>query len=519
MSALARFFKQRGDNVCGYDRTASPLTKQLEAEGIAIHYVDDPKQIPDDIDLVIYTPAVPHETNEFQALLQRGVPMEKRSQILGELTRGKRCVAVAGSHGKTTTSAMIAYLLSNGTKGCSAFLGGISKNFDSNLLVNADSPWVVVEADEYDRSFLQLHPYYSVITATDPDHLDIYGTHRNLLEAFAQFANQTDREGQLFIKDGIGFEDANEETAGHGKHFTGKAMVGGKDITELRHSDKTVKEDVKTSAALSQSANSEDSIKVSRHAFHETVHNAHPHSHGEEEKEHYGLSLAKDLKVETYTARSIDADYYAINVRHYGASIYFDMRTPQGVLYDMQLTNSSLYNVENATVATAVAFACGLDEHQVRYGLKTFAGIKRRFEYRINEPYMVYIDDYAHHPREIAACIESVKYLYPDKRIVGVFQPHLYSRTADLYKEFAEALSPLDEIVLMDIYPAREKAIPGVTSRLILNEIKSMNRYIVPRNEVPQMCVALCPDVVISMGAGDIDREVPKIEAALRESL
>lgn len=475
MSALARFFKQRGDSVCGYDRTASPLTRQLEAEGIAIHYVDDPALIPDNIDIVIYTPAVSHDTREFQALLQRGVPMEKRSQMLGELTRGKKCVAVAGSHGKTTTSAMIAHLLNNSATGCSAFLGGIAKNLDSNLIVNADSPWVVVEADEYDRSFLQLQPYYSVITATDPDHLDIYGTHHNMLEAFAQFANQTDRNGQLFIKYGVGFDNDRKDNASCDKHFAGKAMANDNEPPQ--------------------------------------------HHHEPEEQKHYGLSLAEDLKAETYTAQGLDADYYAINVRHYGADIYFDMRTPQGVLYDMQLTNSCLYNVENATVAAAVAFACGLDEHQVRHGLKTFAGIRRRFEYRINEPGLIYIDDYAHHPREIAACIESVKYLYPDKRIVGVFQPHLYSRTADLYKEFAEALSPLDETVLMDIYPAREKAIPGVTSRLILNEMHTMNRYIVPRNEVPQMCVALCPDVVISMGAGDIDREVPKIEAALRESL
>lgn len=496
MSALARFFKQRGDSVCGYDRTASPLTKQLESESIPVHYVDDPAQIPDDIDIAIYTPAVPSDTKEFRTLQQRGVPMEKRSQVLGELTKGKKCVAVAGSHGKTTISSMIAYLLSSGDEGCTAFLGGIAKNFDSNLLVNTASRWMVVEADEYDRSFLQLHPYYSVITATDPDHLDIYGTHRHLLDAFAQFANQTDREGQLFIKDGVGFEDASEATTGHGKHFMGKAMVGGKDIAEVGCEEKP------ENSAPQRTAEPKD---------YRTDH--------DEERSRYGLSLASDLRVATYTARGIDADYYAINVRHYGGDIYFDMRTPQGVLYDLQLTNSSLYNVENATVAAAVAFACGLNEHQVRYGLKTFAGIKRRFDYRVNEPGMVYIDDYAHHPCEIAACIESVKYLYPGKRIVGVFQPHLYSRTADLYKEFAEALSPLDEIVLMDIYPAREMPIPGVTSRLILNEIHSMNRYIVPREEVPQTCVALCPDVVISMGAGDIDREVCKIEAALRDSL
>ncbi len=237
------------------------------------------------------------------------------------------------------------------------------------------------------------------------------------------------------------------------------------------------------------------------------------------QQEGCGLAIDKSLTLATYSARSIESDYYAINVRHYGSSIYFDLRTPTKVYYDMELTNSSLYNVENATVAAAVAFACGLTEEEVRHGLKTFDGILRRFDYRINEPKLVYIDDYAHHPKEIAATIESVRYLYPGKRIVGVFQPHLYSRTADLYKEFAEALSPLDEIILMDIYPAREKPIPGVTSRLIMNEIHRMNRYLVARDEVPTFCVALCPDVVLSMGAGDIDREVPKIEQALRDNI
>lgn len=487
MSALARYFKQRGDEVSGYDRTESPLTKQLVSEGIAVHYDDDPSMIPADIDIAIYTPAVPKDTKEFIFLQEKNIRMEKRSQMLGELTRGKKCIAVAGSHGKTTTSAMIAHLLSKSEMGCSAFLGGIAKNFDSNLLVNNKSEWVVVEADEFDRSFLQLHPYYSVITATDPDHLDIYGSHRNLLDAFAQFANQTDPEGQLFIKEGAGYLDESEETEGRGRHFSGKAMISGHDL----------------------SAKEEDSNPLHLHLQHE--------SH--EEHEHYGLKVNDNIKTETYTARGIESDYYAINVRNYNGNIYFDMRTPKQVYYDIELQNSCLYNVENATVAAAVAFACGLTEYEVRYGLKTFTGIRRRFDYHINEPGMVYIDDYAHHPREIAATIESARYLYPDKRIIGVFQPHLYSRTADLYKEFAEALSPLDEVILMDIYPAREKPIPGVTSRLILNEIHNMNRYIVAREDVPRMCVALCPDVVISMGAGDIDREVPKIEQALRENM
>ena len=449
MSAIARFFKQSGHTVSGYDRTESPLTRQLVEEGIPIHYDDNPDLIPANIDLTIYTPAIPQDNKEFQHLQQSGCPMKKRSQVLGELTRGKKCIAVAGSHGKTTTSAMIAYLLSKSDFGCSAFLGGISKNFDSNLLVNTDSEYIVVEADEYDRSFLQLHPYFSVITATDPDHLDIYGTHEKLIEAFEQYANQTSPDGALFVKEGL----------------------------------------------------------VEHH-----------HDHEEEEEHHcHHLHIGEEIKCYTYSARSIEPDYYAINVRNYNGNIYFDLRTPGKVLYDLELTASCLYNVENAVAAAAVALSCGLDEYQLRNGLKTFQGIRRRFDVRIKNKDLVYIDDYAHHPKEIAATIESIKYLYPDKRIVGIFQPHLYSRTKDLADDFAEALKPLDEIILMPIYPAREKPIPGVSSGMILRKMETMNKYLCSADQVPDLVEALCPDVVVTMGAGDIDRLVPILEQRLTE--
>ncbi len=449
MSAIARFFKQSGHTVSGYDRTESPLTRQLVEEGIPIHYDDNPDLIPANIDLTIYTPAIPQDNKEFQHLQQSGCPMKKRSQVLGELTRGKKCIAVAGSHGKTTTSAMIAYLLSKSDFGCSAFLGGISKNFDSNLLVNTDSEYIVVEADEYDRSFLQLHPYFSVITATDPDHLDIYGTHEKLIEAFEQYANQTSPDGALFVKEGL----------------------------------------------------------VEHH-----------HDHEEEEEHHcHHLHIGEEIKCYTYSARSIEPDYYAINVRNYNGNIYFDLRTPGKVLYDLELTASCLYNVENAVAAAAVALSCGLDEYQLRNGLKTFQGIRRRFDVRIKNKDLVYIDDYAHHPKEIAATIESIKYLYPDKRIVGIFQPHLYSRTKDLANDFAEALKPLDEIILMPIYPAREKPIPGVSSGMILRKMETMNKYLCSADQVPDLVEALCPDVVVTMGAGDIDRLVPILEQRLTE--
>lgn len=449
MSAIARFFKQSGHIVSGYDRTESPLTRKLVDEGIPVHYEDNIALIPSGVDLVIYTPAIPQENKEFQYLQQSGCPMKKRSQVLGELTVGKKCIAVAGSHGKTTTSAMIAYLLSKTDMGCSAFLGGISKNFESNLLVNNKSEYVVVEADEYDRSFLQLHPYYSVITATDPDHLDIYGTHEKLIEAFEQYANQTSPDGALFVKEGL----------------------------------------------------------VEHH-----------HSHDEEKEEHnHHLHISEDIKCYTYSARSIEPDYYAINVRNYNGNIFFDLRTPDKVLYDLELTASCLYNVENAVAAAAVALCCGLDEYQLRNGLKTFQGIRRRFDVRVKTKDIVYIDDYAHHPKEIAATIESIKYLYPGKRVVGIFQPHLYSRTKDLADEFVEALKPLDEIILMPIYPAREKPIPGVSSGMILRKMETMNKYLCSAEQVPDLVEALCPDVVVTMGAGDIDRLVPVLEQRLLE--
>lgn len=457
MSALARFFHRRGDTVSGYDRTPSPLTAELEAEGIAIHYDDRPEELPDDIDLAIYTPAVPEELGEFQSLREREVKMEKRSQVLGELTRGKRCIAVAGSHGKTTTSTLIAHLLSNAPCGCSAFLGGISKNFGSNLVVNNGSEYVVVEADEYDRSFLQLHPHYTVITATDADHLDIYGTHHSLLEAYAQFANQTDPDGMVLLKNGIFLED-DGDPFGH-------------------------------------------------------------HDHDDHDGHHHGQYDFLHIPHSTYTAHGIEADYYAINVRTYNGNLFFDLRTPDGVLYDLEMDGAPLVNVENAVAASAIALLCGLDHYQLRHGLKTFSGVRRRFDYRIREKDLVYIDDYAHHPQEIERTIESVRYLYPGKRVVGVFQPHLYTRTRDFADEFARVLSSLDEIIMMPIYPAREKPILGVTSSMVLRKIDSMSKYLCTPDQVLELVPALCPDVVLTLGAGDIDRLVPRLEATLRENM
>lgn len=467
MSALARFFHRRGDTVSGYDRTPSPLTDELRTEGIDIHFDDNPDLIPAQVDLAVYTPAVPAETLEFQSLVARGVRMEKRSQVLGEVTRGKRCIAVAGSHGKTTTTTMIAHLLSKAPCGCSAFLGGISKNFDSNLLVNPDSQYVVVEADEYDRSFLQLHPYMAVITATDPDHLDIYGTHEHMMEAYLQFANQVEPGGRLFLKENIFLTAGGEPFVEYGAHH---------------------------------------------HHDHEDHHGHEDHHDHDEEKTLTG-------NVSTYTARGIEADYYAINVRNYGGNLFFDLRTPDGVLYDLELQGAPLVNVENAVAASAVALACGLDQFQLRSGLKSFAGVRRRFDYRIREKDLVYIDDYAHHPSELQSTIEAVRYLYPGKRVVGIFQPHLYTRTRDFADDFARVLQTLDEVIMMPIYPAREKPILGVTSSMVLRKMDTMSKYLCTPDQVLELVPALCPDVVLTLGAGDIDRLVPRLETVLRENL
>ena len=300
----------------------------------------------------------------------------------------------------------------------------------------------------------------AVITATDPDHLDIYGDHEHMLEAYLQFANQTDADGHLFLKEGIFTREDGEPFVEYG-----------------------------------------------------------PHHHHDHEHDHHIEHSILNTKHSTYTARGIEADYYAINVRTYNGNLFFDLRTPDGVLYDLELDGTALFNVENAVAASAVALACGLNQFQLRHGLKSFAGVRRRFDYRIREKELVYIDDYAHHPQEIRSTLESVRYLYPGKRVVGIFQPHLYTRTRDLADEFAEVLGTLDELVMMPIYPAREKPILGVTSSMVLRKVDSMSKYLCTPDQVLELVPALCPDVVVTLGAGDIDRLVPRLEAVLREQM
>lgn len=433
MSAIARYFLLKGDNIFGYDLTRTELTQELEKEGMSIVYEDNIDLLPKDIDMVIYTPAIPKDNTIFNYFINSNTPIVKRSEILAEITRDKKTIAISGTHGKTTVSTMVAHLLNNTSIGCSAFLGGISKNINSNFLFNSNSEYVVVEADEYDRSFLKLSPYYSVITSIDEDHLDIYGEYKNLLEAFTEFANKTQDEGTLFIKQGL------------------------------------------------------------------------------------DLELKEELVSQTYTIRGIEADYYAWNIRNYNSKYYFDLRTPEKVIYDLCLNYPGIHNIENIVVSSAIALKLGVNQDELRKGIESFSGVRRRFDIRIKTKDFVYIDDYAHHPNEIKSCIESIRDMFPGKKLTGVFQPHLFSRTRDFADEFARALEGLDEVVLLDIYPAREKPIENINSKWLLHKINKMDKYYSEEDGLLDLLDALYPQVLLTIGAGNIDKFVGKIEERFSE--
>lgn len=433
MSAIARYFLLKGDNIFGYDLTRTELTQELEKEGMSIVYEDNIDLLPKDIDMVIYTPAIPKDNTIFNYFINSNTPILKRSEILAEITRDKKTIAISGTHGKTTVSTMVAHLLNNSSIGCSAFLGGISKDINSNFLFNSNSEYVVVEADEYDRSFLKLSPYYSVITSIDEDHLDIYGEYKNLLEAFTEFANKTQDEGTLFIKQGL------------------------------------------------------------------------------------DLELKEELVSQTYTIRGIEADYYAWNIRNYNSKYYFDLRTPEKVIYDLCLNYPGIHNIENIVVSSAIALKLGVNQDELRKGIESFSGVRRRFDIRIKTKDFVYIDDYAHHPNEIKSCIESIRDMFPGKKLTGVFQPHLFSRTRDFADEFARALEGLDEVVLLDIYPAREKPIENINSKWLLHKINKMDKYYSEEDGLLDLLDALYPEVLLTIGAGNIDKFVGKIEERFSE--
>ena len=443
MSALARYFLHEGCRVAGYDRTRSHLTDQLTVEGADIHYEDDVRLIPEGFldparTIVVYTPAVPHDHGEYTYFRDHGFRIEKRSQMLGHLSEGKYVMAVAGTHGKTTTSTLIAWLNRVLTGGGSAFLGGISKNFDGNLVLG-DGKRLAVEADEFDRSFLRLYPDVAVVTSADADHLDIYGTHEALKEAFAQFIRQIRPDGYLIIKQGLDLEIDNAE------------------------------------------------ITVYRYAY------------------------------------DTPCDFYARNVELVGGGHYrYDIVTPSGAIEGCTLGVPGWVNIENSVGAVAAVWCAAhfvgqeLDADRVREALASFSGVKRRFEFYVNTPKQVYMDDYAHHPRELAATLTSVRKMFPGRRITALFQPHLYTRTRDLYPEFAEALSHADEVVLLSIYPAREEPIEGITSQIIADRVTVPCR-IVDREHLAETVAAMDTDVVISFGAGNIDACCEALADVLRK--
>ena len=431
MSALARYSLHEGRRVAGYDRTPSALTEALEAEGAAIHYEEDVRLIPEAFldpatTMVVYTPAVPRDHAEYRYFLEHGFRIEKRSQMLGHLSAGKYVMAVAGTHGKTTTSTLVAWLNRALTGGGSAFLGGVSKNFDSNLVLGGGAR-LAVEADEFDRSFLRLYPDVAVVTSADADHLDIYGTHEAVKEAFSQFIGQIRPGGSLIIKQGL---DLRIDNPG---------------------------------------------ITVWRYAL------------------------------------DTPCDFYAARVRLLEGGHYrYDIVTPDGVIADCTLGVPGWVNIENSVAAVASVWCAArhegvaLDAERLREGLASFAGVKRRFEFYVNTPKQVYMDDYAHHPRELAATLLSLRRMFPGRRITALFQPHLYTRTRDLCDGFAEALSHADEVVLLPIYPAREEPIEGVTSEIIAERVTVPCR-IVPREALADTVAAMPTDVVVSFGAGNID--------------
>ena len=431
MSALARYFKFRGFGVSGYDKTPSELTAALEREGIAVHYEDRPDLIPADVEetLVIWTPAI-HELGELDFVREKGYQLIKRSRALGEVARGQRCLAVAGTHGKTTTSTLTAHIFTQSGEGCTAFLGGISRNYGTNLLMSRNNV-VVAEADEFDRSFHQLFPEIAVITAIDADHLDIYGDYAHVLESFRVFASQV--SGTLILKEGLPITSAD--------------------------------------------------TKANLLTYH-------------------------------YTSRT--ADFHPENARPdpLGHFIY-DLHYPGGVLRDIRVGAPGWVNAENSIAAAAIALTFGLDPEAVKHAIGTFQGVKRRLEVHVNTPKVSYVDDYAHHPAELASAISSLRDIFPGRKITAIFQPHLYTRTRDFAPDFAKALSAVDKLILLPIYPAREEPIPGVTSDIILSAATTPEKVLVPKEELMDYLEKEPVDVLVTFGAGNIDRFVKPITQLL----
>ena len=436
MSAIARYFKFKGLNVTGYDKTESELTDTLQKEGIDVHYVDNVDFIPKDIEntLVVYTPAIPHDLKELNYVMDNGYNVFKRSKVLGEITDGERCLAVSGTHGKTTTSTLTAHILDESGEGCSAFLGGISKNYGTNLLMS-HTPTVVVEADEFDRSFLQLHPEIAVITAMDADHLDIYGDLEHVHEAFKAFASQV--SGTVIAKLGL-------------------------DIT----------------------------------------------------------SKDTNAKILRYHYNDPKADFYARNPQPDKLGYFsFDIVWPGGVIEGVKCGTPGWVNVENSVAAAAICLTYGLKPEAIKHAIGTFQGVKRRLDIHVNTEKISYIDDYAHHPKELSTAISSMRDIFPGRKLTAIFQPHLYTRTRDFADDFAAALSKVDKLILLDIYPAREEPIPGVTSEIIFDKVTAPEKVMLHKEELMGYLEKEPVDVLITFGAGNIADFIAPITELLEKRI
>ena len=439
MSALVRYFLSKGKKVGGYDRTPSELTMKLIEEGADIHYEEAPEKIPGEFKnpestLVVYTAAMPEDHILLQYFRKHGFTIYKRAQVLGMLTRSSKGLCAAGTHGKTTTSTMTAHLLHQSQVGCDAFLGGISKNYGTNLLLSDSSAYVVIEADEFDRSFHWLSPYATIITSTDADHLDIYGTEEAYLESFNHYTSLIQPGGSLVIREGIRLQPRLQE----------------------------------------------------------------------------GVRL--------YTYSSESGDFHAENIRIGGGEIVFDYVSPLGNISDVQLGVPVAINIENGIAAMALAQLSGVSNEEIKTGMASFRGVDRRFDFKIKTDKVVYLSDYAHHPEEIKQSILSMRALYGDKKLTGIFQPHLYTRTRDFYQEFAESLSLLDEVILTDIYPARELPIEGVSSQLIYDNLRpDIDKILCTKEEVIDILKKKEIEVLMTLGAGDIENYAPQICEILNE--
>jgi UDP-N-acetylmuramate--alanine ligase len=434
MSALARYFNANGRTISGYDRTPTSLTFELNREGMNIRYQEDVDAIPKDVDLVVYTPAIPDDHAELRYYREHHYPVVKRSDLLEALTRNLFTIAVAGTHGKTTTTSMIAHILKDSGYDCTAFLGGIAANYRSNFLIGKNKT-VVVEADEYDRSFLKLHPDLAVITSCDADHLDVYGEVEEVVKAYGEFANQLKSGGQLITKPHLPF-----------------------------------------------------------------------------------LTYYSRLNTLFYSV-SDHTDFTAANLQLRQGTYVFDLTTPEYSIEEIHLSVAGLHNVENAVAAGAIAFRLNIDRHKIRSALRSFKGVKRRFEFVVRNKRVVYIDDYAHHPVEIRSFLKSVKEIFPDRKITCIFQPHLYTRTRDFAHEFGSALSLADEVMLLPIYPAREAPIEGVTAEMLLQTITAPQKELVEKEELISRLEAKKTEVLVTVGAGDIDQFAEPIARLLEKSV